>query len=627
MRKKAGSWMIKVILGVIVIVFVFWGVGSFRDDAVNSIASVNGEDISLEEYRTAYNNLLEMLRQNYGNNLSEDLIKAMGVRKQALDQIIDRKLLASEAKRLKLRVADEEVIQSIQSIPVFQRNGAFDPRAYQTILERYRTTPEMFEFSQRENMLIGKLRGLVNGNVHVSELEARQWYDWSNATVNIEYVLFKPADYKDIEVTDEEIQAHFDENKETYKTQPERKVQYLRWVFDDFKKDLQVADEKIAAYYESHPDEFKVEKTVQARHILFKVAEDADEETVEAARKKAADVHKLASDGEDFAELATLYSEGPTKDKGGDLGTFKKQDMVAPFAEKAFAMAAGEVSEPVRTRFGWHVIKLDKVNEASNQTLEEATETIRKNLTDEMAKAKAYDAAEMVYEESFDGDDLKEIAETRELPLHTTEFFSRNGIKEKLADRFKFAQAAFQLVDQEISEVQNFRDGYYMLQVLEEKTSAVPPLDDVKDRVRNDMVRVKQDQKALADADLFLEEAKKDEKDFAQVCQEKELTPAITPFFKRNDTIPDIGSEQGISAAAFQLSAPEQLNETAVKGRQGYYVFRMLERKLPEPEGYADEKEGIENNLRSQKQNGSFQALLEKLKEKSEISIQEGFIE
>lgn len=627
MRREAGSWMIKVILGVIVIVFVFWGVGSFRDDAVNSIASVNGEDITLAEYRTAYNNYLEMLRQNYGNALNEDLIKAMGVRRQALDQIIDRKLLASEAKRLDLKVSDEEVIQSIQSIPAFQRNGTFDPRAYQTVLERYRTTPEVFEYSQRESMLIGKLRGLIDSNVHVSDQEARQWYEWNNTNLNIEYILFKPGDYTDIEATDEEIQAYFDKNKENYKTQPERQVQYLRWSFEDFNKDLQVSDEKIQNYYESNPDEFKTEKTVQARHILIKVAEDADDETVETARKKAEEVYNLAKDGEDFAELAKLYSEGPTKDRGGDLGTFKKGDMVAPFAEKAFAMTDGEVGEPVRTRFGWHVIKVEKVNPDSSQTLEEASETIRTLLTDEMARTKAYDAAELVYEESFDGDDLKKIAEARDLAINTTEFFSRNGIKEEMADRFKFAQVAFQLVGQEISEVQDFKDGYYMLQVVEEKPAAVPPLDDVKDRVKADVIREKQDQEAMAAAEAFLDEVKKGEKDFEQLAGEKEMVPAVTPFFKRNDSIPEVGFEQGISAAAFQLKDPTQVNDNAVKGRNGYYVFRLVERKLPDPEGYADEKEAIENRLLSQKRNGSFQALLEALKVDSEISIQEGFLE
>ena len=133
-------------------------------------------------------------------------------------------------------------------------------------------------------------------------------------------------------------------------------------------------------YYEANPEQFKTPKTVEARHILIKVPRDADPDAVERARIKSLAIHKMAIEGKDFAELAKQFSEGPTKDKGGHLGTFKKETMVKPFADKAFSMKTGEISEPVRTPFGWHIIKVETINKAVARSLEESTAQIREKM-------------------------------------------------------------------------------------------------------------------------------------------------------------------------------------------------------------------------------------------------------
>jgi len=130
-----------VLLGAIVVVFVFWGVGSFRAQRVGRVALVNGEQITLDEYRNAYNNLIEQLRQRFRNNLTEDMIKALQVRKQALNQLVDNKLLVQEAQRLKFRISDKELAEAITRIEVFQRDGVFDNRLYQNVLSQLRMAP------------------------------------------------------------------------------------------------------------------------------------------------------------------------------------------------------------------------------------------------------------------------------------------------------------------------------------------------------------------------------------------------------------------------------------------------------------------------------------------------------
>ena len=171
MRQQAGSWLIKILLGAIVIVFIFWGVGSFRAQRGGRVALVNGDQITLDEYREAYNNLLEQLRERFGNNLNEDMIKMLQVRKQALNQLVDNKLLVQEAKRLKFRVSDKELAEAIMKIGAFQRAGVFDSRLYSNVLDRLRMTPEEFEIAQREAVLIERLRTIITGGVKVADQE------------------------------------------------------------------------------------------------------------------------------------------------------------------------------------------------------------------------------------------------------------------------------------------------------------------------------------------------------------------------------------------------------------------------------------------------------------------------
>jgi peptidyl-prolyl cis-trans isomerase D len=218
MRKHAGTWMIKALLGAIVVVFIFWGVGSWTTQREGIVATVNGESISLGDYRNAYNRLLDQARQSLGANLSDDMLKTLQIPKQALNQLIDRTLLKQAADRLKLKVSDEELSQSIRNTPAFQSGGVFDRRRYQQVLSLNRMTPEIFEVSQRDSLLIEKLVRLVTDSVKVSETEAEGWYQWNQAAVKFDFVTVDADRYKNISVSGDEIMQYFERMKEAYRT-------------------------------------------------------------------------------------------------------------------------------------------------------------------------------------------------------------------------------------------------------------------------------------------------------------------------------------------------------------------------------------------------------------------------
>ena len=624
MRDYATSWLIKIILGAIVVVFVFWGVGSFRNRKSDVIASVNGEAVSLEEYRSTYNNLLEQMRQRFGNNLNEEVLKMLQLDQQALDQLIEQRLLMQEVARLNFRVTDEEVIRTIQNISSFQTNGVFDSRLYTTVLNYNRMTPEGFEAAQKKRLLIEKLRTYLFSNFQVSEDEVREYYDWKNVTVSIDYALFDPKTYQEIALTDEALETYFNDHKESYKTDPLLKATYLHFDPQAYKTEVQVSAEDIETYYFDNKEKFATPKTVEARHILFKVDAQAPKEEVDAAKAKAEDVLGLIRKGEDFASMAKQYSEGPSKENGGQLGAFKKEDMVAPFSEKAFSMKQGEVSEPVRTQFGWHLIKVEKINEASVQSLEDAKKTIQKTLTDDKAKTLAYDKAETFYETTLEGDLLAEVGKEMGLEVKTTGLFSMVGPEKDIKNRKAFADAAFALSLNQISEIQDFDDGFYILQVIESIPGKIPELAAVKEAVTGDLMKEKQAAVAEEEAKALLA-VLKNAPTADGAGSDTGVAFKTTDYFKRNDQIKGIGWENEISQTAFTLSSTQPLAEDVIRGKNGFYVIRLKDRRLPDPQGFDKEKEQLQETLSQQKEFKAFKLWLSETRKKSEITVQEGF--
>ncbi|MCP4349564.1 MAG: peptidyl-prolyl cis-trans isomerase [Desulfobacterales bacterium] len=619
MRDHATSWIIKILLGAIVIVFVFWGVGNFGEQQQTKAATVNGDLITMKEYQSEYNRLVERYRQNFGGQLNEDMIKRFNLRGQALDGLIDQRVLLQEAAKLGLKVTDQELFDAIGKIDVFHKNGVFNESQYRFVLSRNRMTPEDFEFLQRNSMLQQKLRSLVINSVKVSENEILEWFKWDNTTASIDYVLFEPAKYKDITPSEEEIKAYHEENKENYKTDPEIQVQYLRFENETYKSRVKIDDEEIQDYYDENKDEFKVEKTVEARHILLKTEKDTPPEEVEKKKEKALEIMKMTKEeGKDFAELAKEYSEGPTKDKGGQLGAFKKGAMVKPFSDKAFSMKPGEISEPVLTRFGWHIIKVEKVNEEKEQTFEEAKGKITKKLADEAAKNIAYDEAEDFYDKCQVGDDLAKLAEKDGLEIIKTDFFTKKRGPHKVRNRSKFASAAFELDVMEFTNIQDFGDGYYLIQALEQTPPQLSEFKDVEKKVTADLKKQKQDEKAKQDAEEFLGALKNGET-MEDAGKKYELAPKATEPFKRTGSIPDIGYEKDITETAFKLSDESKLPENVLKGRKGYYVISLKERKEPGSEEFEKEKDQVKQRLLQQKQFKTFSAWLSKVKDKYEI--------
>jgi peptidyl-prolyl cis-trans isomerase D len=376
-----------------------------------------------------------------------------------------------------------------------------------------------------------------------------------------------------------------------------------------------VSDEEIARYYNDYQDKFSVPEKVKASHILIKTEEDSTPEAIETAKQKAMDVYRKAAGGEDFAELAKQFSEGPSAATGGDLGTFEKGQMVKPFSDKAFSMKQGEIGEPVKTRFGWHVIKVDEKFEAATKSLVEATPEIKEIKAKEKAENLAFENSDVAFEDIINGAELDQAATNMGVKVLSTNFFTKVPGPPEIPAKFRneFSEAAFKLAEKGVSDVLDFDGDYYIIQADRIKKPYVPDLKDVKDRVTESALAAARDEKALKEAETLLAELKPG-KDFP------EGQASETGFFKRDNTGTDIKVDRTLIGEAFKLSDANRCPETPVKGNKGYYVLRLKEKKKGDLSLLDKEKDSIREALVSEKKSSEYQSWLNLLKQNSTIT-------
>ncbi|MEW5736220.1 MAG: SurA N-terminal domain-containing protein [Thermodesulfobacteriota bacterium] len=624
MRKNATSWAIKVLLGIIVLVFVFWGIGSFGQRPMGRVATVNGEVITQGQYSQMYKRLVQFYERQFQGRLDRETEKKLDISGRALSDLVDSRLWDQKAREMGLSVSPEELAANIASQPIFWSGGRFSPARYQQVLRQWNYSGENFEDEVRAAMLHDKLLKTIAPNAHLSSTEAKNFAAWAKREMNVYYVAFDPSRYTEVEATDQEAKTYYDAHKEDYRTDPMVKVSYLLFRPQDYAKDVQVTDQQKRAYYEDHLTEYEVPRTVEARHILIKVAQDASDTDVEAARTKAADLAARAKAGEDFAELAKLYSEDTSAPKGGDLGAIEKKAVVKPFGDKAFSMEAGEISDPVRTLFGWHVIKVEKINDERVKSYEEAAPGIEEEIRTLDAKDRALEAADKGLDTCLGSDTLDKAAATLHKKALQTAFFPEVSPPPTVPSPMEFAGNAFELPQNEYSSVLDFPEGYCIMQVDATKPSAIPPFDEVKARVLAD-VKIEKRRKMAEDAAGKMLAELKAGKNLETLAGEDGITVKETGFFTRTGSIPGIGQESELRDAAFLLTTKNPYPEKPVVAPDAVYVIAYAGANEPDEKALAADAEQAAKTLTQGKENALAQSITESLRAKARIEYEPKF--
>ena len=375
MRRHAKSWFIKVALGIIAIVFIFWGVGSYSDRQANRAALVNGEVISLAQYGETYRNLVENARRTFGDALNDELIKRLNLKDQALERLISKSLTLQAAARAGVQVSDEALQASIMRDPAFQDNGHFSAVRYDRLLAANNLDKLGFEADRRVNMITAAMGGRLEMLSQVSEQEILDFFHWQSDQVKISYVEFDPLKYQEgVTVSDQDIAAFFEKNKAAYMEPEKVQVDYLVFEPSKYLDKAQVTPEEVKEIYDLTMDSFMEPERVKIRDVLFPLSEEAGEEEIAKVQGRAEAFFAKAQAGEDFIALAKEAEPGADYDREPEWLT---RDKLAPeTAEAAFAAEPGKVVGPVRSDLGFHVIKVEAQEKARQRSFEEVKEDI-----------------------------------------------------------------------------------------------------------------------------------------------------------------------------------------------------------------------------------------------------------
>jgi peptidyl-prolyl cis-trans isomerase D len=619
--RRAQPAIIKGVLGAVVLAFVAtifldWGwQRSGRPDA--HMATVGGEGVSLHEFQMTYTNLTDFYRRLYQDRFTEDFARTLNLKQQALDTLVQRKLLLREAKRQGLMVSNAELIEKVQTYPVFQVNGHFDHSRYLQVLRLSRLTPGDFEQNQREDLLLEKLENLIKDGVQVTEAEVKQTFIHDKEQVNVEYIRADPAQFvPQVEMSDADLSTYYQEHLERFRKPEQTRLGYVIVDPEWFAALVEMTDGQLAQYYEQHKEEFRREEQVRARHILFKLAQQAGAEEEARVRGEAEATLRRIQAGEDFAALASQLSEDPVSaQQGGDLGFFKRGEMVKPFEEMAFGLQPGVVSDPVRTDFGYHLIKVEEMQEAGYEPIEVVRGELRTRLAREEVRRLAEAKAQAVYDAMVAaGGEWKTAVQALELVPRETPFIAQGEVVEGLDNSAAFTRTAFALQDGEVSRPTLIGNQYVVEKLLERKASHIPPFEEAEDVVRDALVRERSHALARQKADEWLAEVQAGQS-IEQLAQAFSIQTEQTGLFSRNGAIPKLGRPQEFIREVFRMRVGEG---RVVDLLEQPAVVVLTEHKEFDAEGYEKDKAQMKQQVLRQKREQTFSQWSNELRRQAE---------
>lgn len=617
-RANAQSWGVKLAFGIIILVFVFWGIGAYTGPK-GYVATVNDMHITEIEFQKSYGAMEQNLRASYPD-LTPELLKGFQLEQQVLQRLVVKKLLEAEAERIGLEISPYELRLAVQQMPYFlNKDGKFDKDEYLSVLKASGTTPAQFEAGLRDDMLPEKLQLLLTAGAWGSPEEARLRYMYERQKRSVDYILFPLADYSAASApSDAEIQTAYSARAARYALPARVKVQYVLLDPEKMADPASISDAALIAAYEARKAQFAEPEKVHARHILIRVAENAPEAEVKKAETTIGEIAAKIRGGEDFAAAAKEYGQDPSAAQGGDLGFFTREQMVKPFADAAFALAAGEVSEPVRTQFGFHLIKVEEKQAAKQRTLEEVKDELRAALAVEAATDALQAKTDAVLAAALGNGDMRAAAERAGLQAAETGLESAEALAQELGLRPIDVQAVMNtpagtVVDSSFATLK----GMLVIRVAESAPAMTRPLDEVRDELVAELTREKAMQAAM---------------DAARAAGAKGPDAALlervkrSEFFGRDGNVPGLGFNMDMARAVFADNGPTALSDAGWNGEpwrmdDGAVLVRLAALEEPSAEEWKTAETAYLGQLDASRASVLFQNFVALLYGKADVRV------
>lgn len=622
-RKHSRSWGVKFLLWLVIIVFVGWGGYLYQTRHDYDVARVGDHYISTSEYNTAYENMVETVRKQFGGALPDELMRSLNLKQQALESLIQYYLVIRGANEFGLSATTDEVRQRIMEIPAFQNAGKFDSRRYEEVLRQNRMTPENFEQQVSDDITTRKVQTFLKGRAVVTDDEILADQHFNRDRIKVAYVLLDPKSFEDkVTVTDADLQAFYQKNQDRYLEPEKRQIVYVLLNKDELEKEINPGEDEIKRYYEENAAQFSHEKEVRAQHILFRIKPDAPQAEVDKVRDAAAKVLDEAKKGKDFGELAKKYSqdEGTAK-KGGELGFFPKKQMEPAFSDAAFSLKPGEISELVRTPYGFHIIKVEEVTEAGTAPLDAVRAEIVRDIKAQGAQDTAFKQARNLRDLAYARKDIEKAAHEMKMTVSDPVWIDAAEDQPSSGPFPKQVRAKlFQLAQGDISEMLELPNGFAVAEVKSIKKPQPIPFENTKSKVTADFRADRAKQLAQAKASEILAQSK-EKNSLADVAKTAGINIKQSGFFSRQEPDKDLTPLRGAGlTGVFSLQESKPFPDSPLEVGNFYMVCQFVGKEAA-AEPSQDEKKEITNRILRQKQTAIWEAWLNGIRKTVKVEV------
>jgi peptidyl-prolyl cis-trans isomerase D len=623
--RRHKNWL-KWSLALVVLAFIALYFPSYMDNPTagaspsDVVATVNGKDISGLDYQRRYQNQMMAYQQQYGGSINQQLLRQLGVDQQILQQMVDEQAALDEAQRQGIRVTDEELAQQIFAIPALQENGRFiGEQRYEQLLASQNPpmTKTDFEENLRRSMMVDKLRSAVTDWIAVSDADVEREYRNRNEKVKLQVVALTADTFRDkVTVNDADLASYYSAHQAEYRKGEQRKIKYLLIDRDQMKSRVTISPQDIETYYNSNIQQFQTPEQVRASHILLKT-EGKDEAAV---RKQAEDILKQAkAPGADFAALAKKYSEDDgSKENGGDLDYFPRGRMVPEFEQAAFSMQPGQISDLVKSQFGFHIIKVVDKKPAATRSLDEVRAQIQDMLSTQRVDQQIADRTRDLDARITKPADIDNVGKEAGVMVAESGLFTRDEPVPGLGPAPDVATQAFQLKDGEVSKAVQSPRGPVYVTVTGKRDPYVPKLEEVKDKVREDVIRMKAAELSKARAGEIASTLRS-ARDFAAAAKAQGLEAKDSQLIGRGSPLPDIGVSPEVDKVAFSLPAGGVSDP--IPTTSGTVIVKVAERQDVTPDALRQAKESFRTQLLNERRDLFFSSYMTKAKQGMKIQV------
>lgn len=617
MRKNVGSWFIKFMLFGIVIVFSFWGVGSYTNRDDNTVMTIDKVKVPYNEYRDIYNTLFESYREVY-ENMDSATLDFLDVRKQAIDALTERYLLYEGARRMNIEVSGSEVAAQIASISVFQENGFFSRQKYQLFLDINRLTPEAYEASVTRDILLSKVTELIKVAAVITPQEVQDNLQLLTREAVAKVIRLSPNDFvRDVPpASEDELLDFFEDNLEIYRV-PEMFRQTIAVIDPSLLEDqAQVTIEEMEDWYEDREQEYTKPAAYRLKHILFSLPQEASAQTISEIRVKAEDVVRMIREGEiSFEKAVREYSDDTNSiAKNGDLGFLEESALARPIRNTAQDLELSEISDPIPTAKGFEVISVTEAREEQLVPFSQVRDDIEKQIKSETVFELAYDLADDLLDEVLDtARPLEDLAREKSLMIITTPLFSRGSALEAMELPEDLLVAVFDTEEEEIGDIYERNGKLYLFQTIERNDSYLPDIDQVRDVVEGGLLVKQAMGIALEKAGEMLDAYEDGRSIDSLAASLKKRVVTTEPFTIMETFLSGIDDAEQIIQTAFSLSRPGQA--AVASGKQTQYLIILDSFVEPNEEELNANRSLIESALTFQREQDVLKGYVQALKE------------